>query len=122
MGNLLIGGVELMYGLPPFYSRDIHKMYDKLHKPLKLKPTVGAAARSILEGLQKDKHHHLGAGSKAVKHHEFFRLIKWEFLEQKKLEPPFNSNVMGDLDLKNCDPEFVKESVYDTPPVAQPRW
>ena len=115
---------ELMYGLPPFYSRDIHEMYDNiLHKPLKLKPTVSAAARSILEALlQKDKHRRLGAGldgSKAVKHHEFFRFIKWDLLEQKKMEPPFNPNVTGDLDLKNFDPEFVKESVHDTPPVAQ---
>jgi len=36
-------------------------------------------------------------------------------LEQRKLEPPFNPNVTGDLDLKNFDPEFVKESINDTP-------
>ena len=116
---------ELMYGLPPFYSRDIHEMYDNiLHKPLKLKPTISVAGRNFLEGLlQKDKYRRLGAGlegSKAVKRHEFFRLIQWELLEQKKLEPPFNPNVSGDLDLKNFDPEFVKESVQSTPPtVAQ---
>ena len=42
------------------------------------------------------------------------------FFTKSKLEPLFNPNVTGDLDLKNFDPKFVKESIHDTPPVAQP--
>jgi serine/threonine protein kinase len=43
---------EMMYGLPPFYSRDTAEMYDNiLYKPLRLRTNVSASARSILEGV-----------------------------------------------------------------------
>ncbi|CAG2191168.1 SGK3 [Mytilus edulis] len=43
---------EMMYGLPPFYSRDTAEMYDNiLYKPLRLRTNVSSAARSILEGV-----------------------------------------------------------------------
>jgi serine/threonine protein kinase len=39
---------EMMYGLPPFYSRDTAEMYDNiLYKPLRLRTNVSASARSI---------------------------------------------------------------------------
>lgn len=43
----------MLYGLPPFYSRDTHAMYSAiLTKPLKLKATVSKKARGILEGVR----------------------------------------------------------------------
>jgi serine/threonine protein kinase len=55
---------EMLYGLPPFYSRDTAEMYDNiLFKPLRLKSNISPDARSILEGLlQKDKTKRLGSG------------------------------------------------------------
>lgn len=75
-------------------------MYDGiLHKPLRLRPNITPAGRSLLEGLlQKDKNHRLGSGVrdyKDIMDHSFFRTINWDDLFHKKLEPPFNPNVSG---------------------------
>ncbi|XP_011403713.2 PREDICTED: serine/threonine-protein kinase Sgk1-like [Amphimedon queenslandica] len=111
---------EMMYGLPPFYSRDVAEMYDGiLHKPLRLRPNITPAGRSLLEGLlQKDKNHRLGSGVrdyKDIMDHLFFRSINWDDLFLKKLEPPFNPNVSGDLDLRHFDQEFTNEAISDNP-------
>lgn len=79
-------------------------MYDGiLHKPLRLRPNITPAARSLLEGLlQKDKTHRLGSGARGhrdIMTHPFFRTINWDDLYKKKIEPPFNPNVAG----KSCD-------------------
>ncbi|XP_060069915.1 serine/threonine-protein kinase Sgk1-like [Ylistrum balloti] len=106
---------EMMYGLPPFYSRDTAEMYDNiLYKPLRLRTNVSAAARSILEGLlQKEKEKRLGCQQDfmEVKSHEFFKDLNWDELDEKKMKPPYNPNVSGQLDLKHFDPEFVREPV-----------
>lgn len=47
---------EMLYGLPPFYSRDTPAMYDAiLNKPLRLKHTVTLKARDILQGVRNLK-------------------------------------------------------------------
>ncbi|XP_062506624.1 serine/threonine-protein kinase Sgk2-like [Corticium candelabrum] len=107
---------EMMYGLPPFYSRDTAEMYDNiLFKPLKLRSNITAEARAILEGLlQKDKTKRLGSGPGDVHDimgHPFFRTIDWMALFEKKIRPPFNPNVKDQLDLRHFDPEFVSEPV-----------
>ena len=75
-------------------------MYDGiLHKPLRLRPNITPAARSLLEGLlQKDKTHRLGSGARDhhdIMAHPFFRSINWDDLYKKKIEPPYNPNVAG---------------------------
>ena len=106
---------EMMYGLPPFYSRDTAEMYDNiLYKPLRLRTNVSASARSILEGLlQKEKEQRLGAKKDfhEIKSHAFFSDMNWDDLDNKKIHPPYNPNVSGQLDLKHFDPEFVREPV-----------
>ncbi|XP_022246432.1 serine/threonine-protein kinase Sgk1-like [Limulus polyphemus] len=106
---------EMMYGLPPFYSRDTAEMYDNiLHKPLKLRTNISIEARSILEALlQKNKDRRLGSKNDVedVKNHEFFKTVNWVELEARQISPPYNPNVNGELDLKNIDPEFIKEPV-----------
>ncbi|XP_053393801.1 serine/threonine-protein kinase Sgk3-like isoform X2 [Mercenaria mercenaria] len=90
---------EMMYGLPPFYSRDTAEMYDNiLYKPLRLRTNVSASARSLLEGLlQKEKEQRLGAKKdfQEIKMHSFFSDINWQDLDAKKIDPPYNPNVVG---------------------------
>ncbi|XP_039272059.2 serine/threonine-protein kinase Sgk3-like [Styela clava] len=110
---------EMLYGLPPFYSRDTHEMYQNiLYKPLKLRTNVSASARMILEQLlQKNPEFRLGSGDRDVvdiKEHTFFSLINWEDLEARKLQTPYNPNVAGPEDLKHVDPEFVQEPVPES--------
>lgn len=111
---------EMIYGLPPYYSRNVAEMYDGiLHKPLRLKLTASLQARELLSGLlQKDVGRRLGSGpsdADEVKAHPFFKRMHWDELYHRRIEPPFNPGVKSDLDLQHFDPEFVKLPVVDTP-------
>ncbi|MEE6475714.1 hypothetical protein FKM82_010844 [Ascaphus truei] len=90
---------EMLYGLPPFYSRNTAEMYDNiLNKPLQLKPNITNSARHLLEGLlQKDRTKRLGAKNDfmEIKNHIFFSPINWDDLINKKITPPFNPNVVS---------------------------
>ncbi|GBO29665.1 Serine/threonine-protein kinase Sgk1, partial [Araneus ventricosus] len=63
--------------------------------------------------LQKDKSKRLGAANDVedIKKHDFFKAINWVDLEAKAILPPYNPNVRGQMDLKNIDPEFIREPV-----------
>uniref|UniRef100_A0A667XHU5 Serine/threonine-protein kinase Sgk1 n=1 Tax=Myripristis murdjan TaxID=586833 RepID=A0A667XHU5_9TELE len=106
---------EMLFGLPPFYSRDTHEMYDNiLHKPLVMRPGASSAAWSILQALlEKDGTHRLGSRDdfNEIKAHAFFASINWDDLEQKKIPPPFTPNVSSPCDISNFDPEFTDEMV-----------
>ncbi|MFT7797502.1 serine/threonine-protein kinase Sgk1 isoform X1 [Arapaima gigas] len=106
---------EMLYGLPPFYSRNTAEMYDNiLNKPLQLKPNISNAAQHLLEGLlQKDRSKRLGCNHDftEIRDHMFFSPINWDDLNAKKLTPPFNPNVSGPNDLRHFDPEFTDEPV-----------
>ncbi|KAL1483314.1 hypothetical protein MTO96_033274 [Rhipicephalus appendiculatus] len=106
---------EMLYGLPPFYSRDTVEMYDNiLHKQLRLRTNISAAARDILEKLlQKEKRLRLGNADDGneVKRHDFFNPINWQDLEAKRIPPPYKPSLSGIMDMKNIDPDFVKEPI-----------
>lgn len=106
---------EMLYGLPPFYSRDTHEMYENiLHKELPMRPGISTAAWSILQALlEKDNRRRLGCRDDftEIKEHAFFSCINWDDLVQKKIPPPFNPSVESQYDISNFDPEFTEESV-----------
>uniref|UniRef100_A0A8C9SNM3 Serum/glucocorticoid regulated kinase 1 n=1 Tax=Scleropages formosus TaxID=113540 RepID=A0A8C9SNM3_SCLFO len=88
---------EMLYGLPPFYSRNTAEMYDNiLNKPLQLKPNISNAARHLLEGLlQKDRSKRLGCSQDFV----------------SRAWTPFHCGVSGPNDLRHFDPEFTDEPI-----------
>ncbi|XP_054289394.1 serine/threonine-protein kinase Sgk2-like [Macrosteles quadrilineatus] len=107
---------EMLYGLPPFYSRNITEMYDQiLYQPLRLRVGPTEAAKRILtELLEKDASQRLGSGYgdfDDVASHEFFRSINWSDLLARKIKPPFNPKVKGELDMQHIDPAFIRESL-----------
>ncbi|XP_018609749.1 serine/threonine-protein kinase Sgk3 [Scleropages formosus] len=106
---------EMLYGLPPFYSRDTHEMYDNiLHKALLMRPGASSQAWSILQGLlEKDRTRRLGSADdfNEIKTHSFFSSVNWGDLEQKKIRPPFIPHVSSLCDITNFDPEFTEETV-----------
>ncbi|XP_069751340.1 serine/threonine-protein kinase Sgk1-like isoform X5 [Narcine bancroftii] len=106
---------EMLYGLPPFYSRNMAEMYNNiLHKPLVLKPNVSNSAHDLLQGLlQKDQTQRLGAKDDflELKFHMFFSTINWDDLMARKISPPFVPSVAGPVDLRHFDPEFTQQPV-----------
>ncbi|XP_043916048.1 serine/threonine-protein kinase Sgk1-like [Protopterus annectens] len=106
---------EMLYGLPPFYSRNVAEMYSNiLHKPLLLKPNVSNAAQELLESLlQKDPRKRLGVREDfmELKFHPFFLPINWDNLLAKKMTAPFIPTVTGPTDTRHFDPEFTQQPV-----------
>ncbi|XP_018896787.2 serine/threonine-protein kinase Sgk2 isoform X1 [Bemisia tabaci] len=107
---------EMLYGLPPFYSRNTEEMFDLiLFHPVPLKPGISRQARSILSQLlEKNSSKRLGSGYgdfDDVKRHEFFSTINWDDLVAKRIRPPFNPVVENCMDLQNIDPEFTHEPI-----------
>ncbi|XP_030623258.1 serine/threonine-protein kinase Sgk3 [Chanos chanos] len=106
---------EMLYGLPPFYSRDTQEMYDNiLHKELLMRPGASTIAWSFLLGLlEKDHTRRLGYRDdfNEIKSHDFFSSINWDDLEERKVQPPFNPSVESPYDISNFDPEFTEETV-----------
>eukprot|EP00466_Bigelowiella_natans_P015116 jgi/Bigna1/33336/e_gw1.2.24.1 len=83
---------EMICGLPPFYSTNVHKMYTKiLMAKLKFPNHLPEEARNFLGGLlDRDPKKRLGAKSgKEVKEHKFFDGIDFGKLLKKEIEPPF---------------------------------
>lgn len=109
---------EMLYGLPPFYSRDTSVMYDAiLHKPLHFREhiAVSAAGKDLLRGLlQKDGRIRLGSGPTdfdELRQHEFYAGIDWDALVGRRIPPPFRPELTDAYDLRNIDPEFTREPV-----------
>uniref|UniRef100_UPI00358E28E0 serine/threonine-protein kinase Sgk2-like isoform X5 n=1 Tax=Myxine glutinosa TaxID=7769 RepID=UPI00358E28E0 len=106
---------EMLYGLPPFYCRDIPIMYDNiLHKPVQLRPPASPAACDAMKCmLWKDKSSRLGAQRdfEEIKSHKFFESIAWEELDAKCILVPFRPTVDGPDDLQNFDIEFLEQPV-----------
>jgi len=109
---------EMLFGLPPFYSRETAKMYDAiLHEPLRIRSSVSRPAQFILDGLlQKNPSNRLGTANDFgdLINHEFFASISWADLEAKKLKPPYIPHVKDDLDISQLDPVFTTEKVSDS--------
>eukprot|EP00116_Pleurobrachia_bachei_P003417 sb/3463679/ len=59
---------EMIFGLPPFYSKDTREMYENiLYKPIRFKSHVSLHAKRLLEGLlQKQVNNRLGSSSRDV--------------------------------------------------------
>ena len=50
-----------------------------------------------------------------VRRHAFFRMLDWDALLHRKLQPPFRPNVRGAYDVSNFDPEFTRDKPVLTP-------
>ncbi|KHJ95796.1 kinase domain protein [Oesophagostomum dentatum] len=103
---------EMLYGLPPFYSRDHNEMYNRIvNEPLKIKRSISATSSDLITALlQKDKHKRLGSKEdfKEVKAHEFFKVIDWEKLLKREIKAPFVPQVKDERDVRNIAEDFVK--------------
>lgn len=102
---------EMLTGLPPWYTTDKEKLFDRLRNaPLKFPYYVTRPAAMLITALlNRDPLARLGAGGGAeVKVHPFFSSLDWTALYERRLRPPFdpckNQNI-GDTE--NFDREFT---------------
>merc|ERR1719478_1046504 len=85
---------EMLTGLPPFYTRDREKLFERIRRgELSYPPYITPIARSLLQSLlHQDPNRRLGGGphdADEVKSHPFFSGIEWIAIQQRRVVPPF---------------------------------
>ncbi|KAF0683525.1 Aste57867_24382 [Aphanomyces stellatus] len=83
---------EMLTGLPPWYTNDRQKLFDRLRSArLHFPPYVSRKAESLIRCLlNRNPAERLGArGAHEVKAHPFFDSIDWPALLALKMPPPF---------------------------------
>jgi len=102
---------EMLTGLPPWYTTDREKLFDRLrHAPLKFPFYVSRPAASLIQGLlNRNPIDRLGArGGAEVQSHAFFSSVDWEALLRRDITPPFNPCRGGDImSTNNFEREFT---------------
>ena len=110
---------EMLVGVPPFYSRNLHAMYRAiLHGELRVPKFVGSAARSLLEGLlQREVPRRLGTKGDAarVRRHRFFRGHDFGRVLARGYTPAFRPPLRDAADISNFDTQFTDEPVDASP-------
>ena len=111
---------EMIFGIPPFYSTNVQKMYkNTILNPLKFKKHTQCSeeAKDFISGLLvKKPKHRLGsvADSLEVMSHAWFKDFDWSKLLNKKVEMPYKP-LMGENDWElNFDPSFTKQKPSDS--------
>ena len=108
---------EMLFGIPPFYSKNTEKMFDLITKaelkfPKKIE--VSEDAKDLIKKLLiKNQDLRLGSegGFETIKKHSFFKGFDFKALEEKKLTAPFIPVLRGSMDLSNFDSKYTSEDI-----------
>ena len=66
-------------------------------------------AADLLEGLlRRNPRERLTV--EQIKRHPFFETIDWDLLYERKIDPPYQPNTMGETDIANIDEDFTNEA------------
>ena len=115
---------EMLTGCPPFYESSHLKLYDKIrfaepHYP----SSLDSLAKDIISKLlSKDPYRRLGCshrGAEEIKHHPWFKEVRWDTLLGLRVRPPYKPKVANDGDESNFDtyPEEPAEASRMEPAV-----
>ncbi len=116
---------EMLTGLPPYYTRDRDKLFEKIRSAeLHYPALVHQLAKDLLQKmLERNPNLRLGAGpgdAKEIKTHLFFDGIEWERVRQKGYRPPFApqfDNNAGQPDVKNDSVQYFDKEFIDLPAI-----
>jgi serum/glucocorticoid-regulated kinase 2 len=109
---------EMLYGLPPFYTKDTREMYKRIvREPFAFKPSpvVSEEAKDLISKLL-DKNQTTRLGSKSdsldILAHPWFAEIDLSKLLEKKIKSPFQPDLTNWE--KNFDNQFIKERINES--------
>eukprot|EP00296_Roombia_truncata_P007658 JP446106.1.p1 GENE.JP446106.1~~JP446106.1.p1 ORF type:complete len:503 (-),score=136.94 JP446106.1:90-1598(-) len=108
---------EFSVGRPPFMSRNMMEIFDKiLHCEVAFPPQVAVpddAKDLIIKLLNKDPEKRLGSvtmgGVEAIKAHPFFNSIDWDKLYNKEIPAPNLPEIESETDTAHFDKVFTNE-------------
>uniref|UniRef100_A0A0N5A696 Non-specific serine/threonine protein kinase n=1 Tax=Parastrongyloides trichosuri TaxID=131310 RepID=A0A0N5A696_PARTI len=102
---------EMLFTLPPFYSKNVDEMYrNVVNQPLHIPSHATISSKDILSKLlQKDPSQRLGANKDfdEIKNHPFFLPIDWDKLLKREVKAPYIPKLKGEYDFSNIDDEFT---------------
>lgn len=135
---------EMLTGLPPYYSRNRDKVFERIRRGrLDFPAYVSSQARSLISSLMNfDPNKRLGGGAadgEEVRLHNFFDAVDWQQVLQREVQPPFRPQASNPLDTRYVDSQFKnlkltdrqfsmsptapsKGFVQEDQDVAKPRW
>mmetsp|Transcript_620 Transcript_620/g.1671 ORF Transcript_620/g.1671 Transcript_620/m.1671 type:complete len:389 (-) Transcript_620:214-1380(-) len=110
---------EMLTGLPPFYSRNVNHMYEKILKAELRCPTyLPSDVKDLIEKLLiRDSLRRLGSGPGDIKEleaHAFFAALEFGKVYNKQYTPIYKPNVGSETDVANFDPTFTTEQAVDS--------
>lgn len=111
---------DMLTGAPPFTAENRKKTIEKILKgKLNLPPYLTTDARDLVRKLLK-RHvaSRLGAppnDAQDVKQHAFFKMMNWDDVLSRKLEPPFKPSLSSDDDVSQFDTKFTRQTPVDSP-------
>ena len=116
LGTLIF---EMLTGLPPFYSRNVNHMYEKiLRQELKFPSYLPKDVQQLVGGLLvRDPLRRLGSGPTDVAELErqaFFQSLDFNRVFNKEYTPIYKPNLGSDTDTANFDPTFTREAAEDS--------
>jgi len=116
LGTLIF---EMLTGLPPFYSRNVNHMYEKILKAeLRCPSYLPSDVKTLIEHLLvRDPLRRLGSGAGDIKELEaksFFQPLDFEKVYRKEYTPIFKPNLSGSTDTTQFDPQFTAEEPVDS--------
>jgi len=119
---------EMLTGLPPFYTKDRNKLFERIRRGvLEFPEYLSADARDLLQGLlTRDPAARLGCGpadAEEIKAHPWFSTVDWAALLECRVPPPWAPAVASSLDTSQFDADFtsmplVSPSSQREPPLS----
>jgi protein-serine/threonine kinase len=110
---------EMLTGLPPYYTRDREKLFDRIRRAELSYPTyVTPVAQDLLKRmLLRNPEQRLGGmkgGGEDIKVHGFFSTIDWAMVYKKAIPCPFVPSAGADGAPKYVDKEFLDMAVANS--------
>lgn len=112
---------ELVVGIPPFYSKDVKKMYDSiLWGILRFPPFVSDDCQNVIEMLLiREPRRRLGSSERDVdeiREQPFFRKLDWDRLYNREVEPLYKPpRAKNPASTINFEESFLRQPAAETP-------
>ncbi|XP_037046534.1 ribosomal protein S6 kinase beta-1 isoform X1 [Bradysia coprophila] len=111
---------DMLTGLPPFTAENRKKTIETILKgKINLPAYLTPDARDLIRKLMKRQvSQRLGSGSNdavPIKSHQFFKLVNWEDVLARRLEPPIKPLLRSEDDVSQFDTKFTRQIPVDSP-------
>jgi len=111
---------EMLVGESPFPGDNEDEVFDSIvNEEVRYPRFLSQESIQLMRRLlRKSPERRLGASPRDawdVRRHAFFRILDWDALLQRRIQPPFKPNIRGTYDVSNFDPEFTRDKPILTP-------